>query len=248
MPYTYFMEIIKNVAEYYDELYPVTNEQKVFYGELASKYPNPVKFLRVGCGTGSFEHQLAKNGADVTGIEEYPELIHSANLRRRTQLMSIHYFQMSALDMPHFLGKGFYNIISSLDNRIVHMHDETLIRKFFFDSRRMLGENGTLVVSLYNYNLFNEENPNLPIRESIRTKLTSKISRRDDETWFLNQDVETGNGKIMSVYKDEKIYPLTPEKIEHFAKLAGYTKIDFYSSFDKAPFTGAEEKIVAVIK
>ena len=248
MAYTYFMEVIKNVAEYYDELYPVSDEQKSFYSELSSKYPCPVKFLRVGCGTGNFEHQLAKEGADVTGIEDYQELIHSANLRRRTQLMSIHYFQMSVLDMAHFLGKGFYNVLSCLENRIVFMHDQTLIRKFFFDCRKMLDEDGTLVISLYNYNIFNEKNPDLPVRESIRTKLFTKISCKNDGTWILNQDVETGNGKLMPVFTDEKIYPLKKEEIESFAKEAGYTKIDFYSDFDKTPFTGSEEKVIAVIK
>lgn len=242
------METIKNVTEYYDELYPVTNEQKNFYTELASNYPKPVKFLRVGCGAGIFEHQLAKDGADVTGIEEYPELIHSANLRRRTQLMSIHYFQMSALDMTHFLGKGFYNIISSLENRIILMHDQTLIRKFFFDCKKLLREDGVLVVSLYNYNIFNEKNPNLPLRESIRTKQQSKIILQNDGTWLMDQQIETGNGKVLTIYKDEKIYPLKPEEIEQFSKEAGFKDIQFYSNFDKSPFTGKEEKVIAVIK
>ncbi|MBQ2553182.1 MAG: methyltransferase domain-containing protein [Treponema sp.] len=242
------METIKNVTEYYDELYTISKEQRDFFSELASEYPIPVKFLRVGCGTGLFEHQLAKDGADVTGIEEYQELIHSANLRRRTQLMSIHYFQMSALDMTHFLGKGFYNIISSLENRIVFMHDQTLIRKFFFDTRKMINENGTLVISLYNYNMFNEKNPELPIRESIRTSMHSQISRQPNEEWVLNQWVETGNGKLMPVYKNEKIYPLTAEEIDRYAKEAGYTDVKFYSSYDKSPFTGNEENVIAVIK
>ncbi|MBQ2552342.1 MAG: hypothetical protein II563_05825, partial [Treponema sp.] len=123
-----------------------------------------------------------------------------------------------------------------------------LIRKFFFDCRKMLDEDGTLVISLYNYNIFNEKNPVLPTRESIRTKLFTKISCKNDGTWILNQDVETGSGKLMPVFTDEKIYPLKKEEIESFAKEAGYTKIDFYSDFNKTPFTGSEEKVVAVIK
>ena len=80
------------------------------------------------------------------------------------------------------------------------------------------------------------------------TKLFTKVSCKNDGTWILNQDVETGNGKLMPVFTDEKIYPLKKEEIESFAKEAGYTKIDFYSDFDKTPFTGSEEKVIAVIK
>ena len=242
------MEIIKNVTEYYDELYPISDKQKKFYEDLSKNYQNPVKFLRVGCGTGLFEHQLARDGADVTGIEEYAELIHCANLRRRTQLMSIHYFQMSALDMIHFLGRGFYNIASCLDNRIVFAHDETLIRKFFFDIRQLLSEDGTLVLSLYNYDFFNEKNPSLPARESLRTKMISKIEIHNDNFWYLNQSVETGSGRLMDIFRDEKIYPLTAREIKEFAKEAGFSQIDFYSDFAKHPFTEKDEQLVAVIK
>lgn len=241
------MESIKNVVEYYDELYPISNEQKSFYTELASKYKIPVKFLRVGCGAGLFEHQLAKDGADVTGLEEYPDLIHSANLRRRTQLMSIHYFQMTTLEMTRFLGKGFYNIISILEDRIIFLHDKTLIRKFFFDCKQLLREEGSLVISLNNFSHFNENNSTLPVRESLRAKMVSKISKQADDSWIINQNIETGNGRILPVFKDEKIYPLKPEEIEQFAKEAGFTKVEFYSNFDKAVFANSDEKIVAVV-
>ena len=144
------MEIIQNIIEYYDELYPVTEAQKKFYREQLRNYPDPAKLLRVGCGTGLFEHLLAREGKDVTGIESFQEMLRSANLRRRNQLMSIRFFQMSYLDMARFLGKGFYNLISILDDRIIFIHDKTLLRKFFFDCKQLLAQDGCLIISLYN--------------------------------------------------------------------------------------------------
>ena len=149
------MEIIQNIIEYYDELYPVTEAQKKFYREQLRNYPDPAKLLRVGCGTGLFEHLLAREGKDVTGIESFQEMLRSANLRRRNQLMSIRFFQMSYLDMARFLGKGFYNLISILDDRIIFIHDKTLLRKFFFDCKQLLAQDGCLIISLYNYRKFN---------------------------------------------------------------------------------------------
>ena len=105
------MEINQNIAEYYDELYPVTEEQKVFYQKKMILFKKPVKFLQIGCDSGTFEHNLAREGSDVTGIETSQELLESANRKRRTQLMAVRYFQMSSLEMTRFLGKKFYNII-----------------------------------------------------------------------------------------------------------------------------------------
>ena len=244
----YFMEMIQNIVEYYDELYPITESLKKFFNKLSTGYHDPVKFLRVGCGAGLFEHLLAREGKDVTGIEHSPELLRSANLRRRNQLMSIRFFQMSILDMTRFLGKGFYNVIYSLDSRIVFIHDKTLMRKFFFDCRQLISENGTLVLTLHNFNQLSKGVNELPTRESVRTKLFSYISIQTDGQWVMDQEVETGNGKILPVLQKEEIYPLTPDEITLFAKEAGFSQVSLFSDFELSPFTGKEQSVLAVIQ
>ena len=198
------MEIIQNIIEYYDELYPVTEAQKKFYKEQSNTYPEPVKLLRVGCGTGLFEHLLAREGKDVTGIESYQEMLRSANLRRRNQLMSIRFFQMSYLDMARFLGKGFYNVISILEDRIIFIHDKTLLRKFFFDCKQLLTQNGCLIISLSNYRKFNSVPlVHLPQRKSVRVTLNTEIACGDNGGFLLSQEIETGSGKILPVMSKE---------------------------------------------
>ena len=92
------MDFIQSVLEYYDELFPVTDAQKEFYEALTGLYASPAKILRIGCGTGLLEHTLARQGNDVTGIEASKQIINSANLRRRNQLMSIRFFLMAHAD------------------------------------------------------------------------------------------------------------------------------------------------------
>ena len=145
------MESIKNLVEYYDELHPVTLAQQTFYETLMQKYPRPAKFLGIGCGTGILCHRLAKDNVDVTGIETQRELLDSASLKYRNQLMSLRWFQMSTLEMTRFLGKKFYNIISCLNNRVLFIHDKTLMRKFFFDCKTLLSEGGIVVLQLFNF-------------------------------------------------------------------------------------------------
>lgn len=243
------MEIIQNIIEYYDELNPVSETQKKFYSDLIKQYKEPAKLLRVDCGTGYFEHYLAKEGCDVTGIETSKEILRSANLRRRNQLMSVRFFEMSSLDMIRYLGKGFYNIISCLDNRIVYIHDQTLIRKFFYDCKELLAENGTLVLQLVNFKVFNTvPMVKLPVKESVRAKLFTEVWTKENGEKYLSQNVETGTGKVLPVVEDQHIYPIENEEIEKFAKEAGFKSVEFYADFDKSPFTGKEEQYVVVIK
>lgn len=242
-----FMVSIQNLVEYYDELYPVSEAQKKFYDAISLEYQKPVRFLRTSCGAGLFEHLLARDGPDVTGIEYFPELLRSANLRRRNQLMAIRFFQMSELDMARFLGKGFYNILSNLSNRIIFIHDRTLLRKFFFDARQLLCENGKLILELYNYDKFNQSGMLLPVRESLRAKMTTKLDASDDGLWTVNQTIETGSGRILPVMENEAVFLPKPAEIEAYAKEAGFTTVSLYSDFEKTPFTGKEDNLIAEI-
>ena len=243
------MEIISNILEYYDELYSVSEEQKVFFRDLLHCYSQPARLLRVGCGTGLFEHLLAREGYDVTGIEDSNDFLRSANLRRRNQLMSIRFFKMSYLDMTRFLGKGFYNVISSLDNQIIKIHDKTLMRKFFFDCSQLLCANGVLVLQLYNYNQFNAAPlANLPERKSLRSKLFTELWSRDDGSVELVQNVETGSGKLLPVIENEKVYPILPQEIQQFSTEASFSSVEFYSDYTKTPFSSTEKTLVALIK
>ena len=237
----------ESFVEYYDELYPINNGQKEMFMSLIRKFPSPARLLRVGCGTGLFEHQLAREGLDATGIDDISSLLRSANLRRRTQLMTIRFFEMSYLDMARFLGKGFYNIISCIDDRILFIHDVTLLRKFFFDCKQLLSENGVVVLELMNVKAFGKEDElTLPDRKSIRASLYSYIDREDGTSYF-SQDLETGNGKIITIREHEKIHELTVEEINDFAREAGFSSVKLMSDYTGTPFTQDSEKIVAVL-
>lgn len=240
------MELLENISEYYDELFPISSDQKKFYEEETACFSKPVKYLRVGCGTGLFEHQLSKDGSDVTGIETVSPLLESANRRRRTQLMSIRFFQMTNLEMARFLGKGFYNVISILDNRLIFTHDKILMEKLFFDCKQLLSENGKLVLSLTNFTRFDMENGVLPTKESIRVKLYTRYFTKDEKT-FLEQSIETGSGKILPVTRDAEIFAITSEQISDYAKKVGFKNIEFYSDFGKSAFTCESENLVCVL-
>ena len=241
------MEYINNINEYYDELFSVTMPQKKMYEDLTKDYM-PAKVLRVGCGTGSLEHWMSKNGHDVTGIEMNQEMLETANRRRRFPNMALRFFQMSSLEMVRFLGKGFYNVISSLNDDLIFRNDEILIKKFFFDCKTLLAEKGTLVLQITNFDKYNlEEDFKLSNKESIRSKLYTKISYRDGKH-FLSQNLEHYGKKPVSVLRDIEIFPLGKADIERFAKEAGFSDIQFYGDWDLSPLTENSNNIVAMLR
>lgn len=241
---------MKNLAEYYDELYPISQEQQAFYEELLKTYPYPAKLLRIGCGTGYFEHKLARQGYDVTGLEVCSEMLESATRRRRLPVTAIRFFNMSTIEMGRFLGKKFYNIISCLNDRLIFIHDAVLMRKFFYDCKSLLSQNGTLILQLPNFEYFSGEIENLPTLSSIRAKLFTRIERaaaKSDKT-ILSQTLETGNRRRISIIQKAPIYPITCSEIEKNAREAGFADMQVYSGFDRKPAAADSANLLCVIR
>lgn len=243
------METIQNLVEYYDELYPVTKEQYDFYAYLIEQYAKPVKFLTIGCGTGVMENYLAKQMTDVTGLETIKELLESATRKHRNQLMALRFFKMSTIEMVRFLGKNFYNVISCLNDRIIFIHDRTLLRKFFFDCKQLLADDGMIVLQLANYNLYKSKTVSvLPEIKTTRVTLTSKLEYVSEEESLLSRNIKTGSGKVLPVYQKTSVYPITPSEIEEYAKGSGFTSIEYFADFKRNPFTEKSPSMVVIIK
>ncbi len=242
------MEILENIAEYYDEMYPVTAERKSFFLQEMASFSMPVRLLRIGCATGTFEHQLAKDGYDVTGIENVESLLESANRKRRTQLMSIRFFNMTTLEMSRFLGKGFYNIISILDNRIIFTHDPVLMKKLFFDCKTLLAAGGKCILQLTNYEKYHSTTEvDLPDIKTLRATMYARIVTEDDGSKTLDQQLETSSGRPIDVTVAAPVYPITKDEIATFAKEAGFKHCAWYANFAREPFTQDSDTLVAVL-
>lgn len=242
------MEINSAVIEYYDELHSISEEQKRFYDTKIKEFKNPAKLLSICCGAGTFEHFLAQDGFDVTGIETIPALLEAAARRRRTQIMSLRFFKMSALEMTRFLGKGFYNIISILNWRIIFTCDATLLEKLFFDCKHLLSENGILVLTFPNFKKFFDESEFcLPQKNSMRASLRTKIKSRNGEFYFF-QELENSSGKKISVVENEPVSLVQKDFIEKLAEKAGFSSVEFFDGFSLNAADDCCDEICAVIR
>lgn len=230
------MDFIRNILEYYDELYPVSSEQKLFYEKIVSAFKIEPKVLSIGCGTGAFEHYLSRHNCNVTGIDYIPELLESATRRHRQPGSIIRFFHMTIAEMAHYLGKEFYNLISCINNRLPPIPNAARMEQFFQDCRALLSPGGYFVLQVPNYPYFTcQQVGNLPVSESIRSKLHTKLITDDNGTRMLQQ-VETSNGKLVTVINHQQVYPLASQDIEELALDTGFHHVEFYSDFARNDF------------
>lgn len=242
------MQQLQPITEYYDELYPVTSDLLEFYKQILKDYPAPQKVLNIGSGTGSFEFALSKEGYDVTGLEVIQCLLESALLKRRNQLLSLRFFKLSSTEMTKFLGHGFFNVISCLNNKIVFFRNETLVQNFFSDSYKLLSPNGTLILQLYNNeSCINAKTFSLPVKSSLRIQLFSQIQNKNGIS-YLTQYLKKDTGHPATIIQDEQIFPLTHNQIKDFAASAGFNSVELFSDCSLTPFTPDSKEIFAILK
>ena len=232
------MESLENIVEYYDELYPVSDGQKSFFGTLLQHYEAPARLLRINCASGAFEHALARDGYDVTGTDASRDFIDTAVRRKRIPNADVRFFQMTPSEIGRFLAKSFYQCLYMLEDALYFIGDKILFRKFFFDCRKLLTPGGSLVLHM----------PGFPqVRESIRVKLLSVLKKDDDGTLLLSQHLEREGEKFIPVRTDVPVYMPPADETERFAKEAGFDSVDFYTDWE-GERCGADKAAVWVLK
>ena len=240
------MDYFENFVEYYDELFPISESKKKFYESLQADSFSPIRSLHLGSGTGILEHHLAQRGFDITGIEISQPLIDSACLKRRTQLMALRFFKLSTLDIGNVLGKNFFNVISTLNDRIIFLRKKEYLENLFSQCKELLTNNGIFIIETFNYEKILNTNISEITRESIRTKFKTKI-RKNNEEIFISQIIETPNGKSNVISNEINVHIPTIKEIEELSKKYNYSKIEFFEDFEGTPFTKDSEALICIL-
>ncbi len=121
---------------------------------------------------------------------------------------------------------------------------------FFNDAKLLLSENGKLIIQVPNIDFFFKDNiklVNLPVLESIRSKAFTSLYHEPSGIYTATLKIETGSGKLLPVLERAEVYPLKKSEIIQMGKAAGFTKIEFYSDFNKKTLTEDSPIILAVL-
>lgn len=124
-----------------------TNDYRLYYlmprmlamvGEVAGK-----KVLDLGCGEGGYTRELARLGADVTGVDGSARLIEIAKKRRDAAGVRAHILQANASEMPQVESASFDLVVAPMSLMDVEDYPGAVSEVW-----RVLRPGGTLAMSI----------------------------------------------------------------------------------------------------
>lgn len=125
-----------------------TGEFLDFYRRQITRYGEPV--LELACGTGRLTIPLAEDGADITGLDLYEEMLDLARKKASDRGLNIPLIQG---DMRRFgLGKK-YRFIFIQAQSLSHLHTQKEVEDCLSCVRGHLTEDGRLLIELFNPSL-----------------------------------------------------------------------------------------------
>lgn len=244
------MVYIKKWIDYYSELFAVEPEQVNFFNDLVANFKSPSKLLSVECGPALLSDELSKT-SDITVTDSFPEFINVVNNKHVVHNNEFHCFNLNPFDIARYLGKNFFNVITSLDYRLIFMKERTMIKKFMFDVKMLLSDGGYFVIDLINFSKFDfaQTKIDLPVKKCERATLYSSLVKNSETaTYQLFQHVVTSSGKVIDVAKAEDVCPISHETLKNWAEELKYSSIEFFSDYKKTPYSKNSDRIICVLR
>lgn len=244
------MIFIKRWIEYYDNIFLVDKKMTNFFYKLANDFPERQKFLSIECGTGNLSLNLAQK-FDITATDTQPDFVTIVKDRMLNLEKPFPIFNLNPRDIEKYLGKNFYNVIYSLNYRILFTDSEANLIKLLKDSNKLLTKGGYFVIETLNPPNFNSQDGviELPRKYNIRSTLFTYITKtKTPNICKITQTLKTSSGKIIEEVIDEPLCFISKERMEEIAKETGYSSVNFYNDYDCNPPLDKATKIICLLK
>lgn len=246
------MIYIKRWTDFYEELFPADPVQDDFFDSLLANAQSaqPAKFLSVECGPGNLSMKLGKK-YDVTVTDQFAEFTKIVNEKIVSQGTKINVFNLNPVDISRFLPKNHYDVIACLNYRLIFLKDRGLAKKFMLDAYMMLADGGFLVLDLINFSKydFSATKIDLPERRCEHATLySSLIKNTETANYKLFQHIVTAEGTMIEEVKDEVVTPISLETFKTAADEMGFTSIEFFSDYNKTPYSLESDRIICLLK
>ncbi len=244
------MIFIKRWIEYYDSIFSADKKKIDFFNKLAKEFPETQKFLSIECGTGNLSLKLAQN-FDITSIDSQPEFVAIVKDRTLNLEKPFPIFNLNPKDIGKYLGKDFYNIIYSLNYRILFTDSEEKIINLLKDCNKLLTKGGYFAIEVLTPPEFNSDQTviELPRKYSVRSTLFTYITKtQTPNVCNITQTLKTSSGKVIEEVIDEPLCFISKNRMEEISKEAGYSSINFYHDYDFNPPMDKASKIICLLK
>lgn len=232
------MEFYDVLSEYYDFIFPLTNEKLNFLNDRIKKDSN---VLDLACGTGSYTIALENLGNKVYGIDLDEKMIEIAKDKSGNLTNKIDFRAMNMLDIDKEFINETFDTIFCIGNSLVHLNNEEEILNLLKKIYSKLNEDGNIIIQIINYDRILKYNID---------HLPTIINDDNDIKFVRNYEFDSNNNKMyfntkIIVNKDDietefsnstPLLPLKSKELEKLLLKAGFKEINFYGNFKEETY------------
>ena len=234
--------------DYYSDFFPHQDVEVEFIESYLENQDN-AKLLYVECGMASLSKDFLSK-YDVTFTDKFSEYTTLLNKRLIHKNNRVHIFNLDPIDIARYLAKDFFSTIFCLHNKMIFMQDDVLIKKFLFDSKMLLKENGKIILGLSNFSKYDLQKDiiEFPTVKSSRGSLKVHLSKdKELVSYRLSGEIIPSNGKTIQISQNEKVFPLGLETIKKIAEELKFSSVEFFGDYLKSPFNKNSSNLICVL-
>ncbi len=222
------MSFYEEIADYYDYIFPLNTTQIGFVQNCIDEPHQGKLILDIGCGTGDLAVALSDIGFSMIGIDSDPEMLKRAEKKIKSPVV------FTRLDMRCIVNSftpNSFDAVLCFGNTLVHLTGLSEIEDFCRQVKAVMKNNGRFLLQILNYDHILDHN-------------ITKLPLIDNDVIVFERSYEHGEliafSTILTVKETERtienvihLYPLRKKELDKALKRAGFTKVSYYSDFDK---------------
>lgn len=229
------MEFYESIAGYYDKIFPLKRHMVEFVNSYLQNN-DECMLIDIGCATGHMDATIASDKVNVHGLDLDKEMINYATNMYTNENVTFHVMDMLSIDEE--FNEDSVDIITCFGNTLVHLVNEEEIYHALEKMKHILKKDGKLLIQILNYQyILDECIKELPLIENDHIKFERFYSEqvRDERLIFETRLTIKETGEIIS--NEIYLYPLLKDQLEKTLNKLGFRHINFYSNFNKEPYT-----------
>lgn len=208
------MEFYGLLAQYYDEIFPLKQQQKTFLRTYLNNQ-SISSVLDVGCGTGSFVLALNDWGVNAMGIDLSPAMIEIAKQKALTKQSQARFALINMLDLAQ-IPENFDGLLC-LGNTLAHLAGPLEIQEALTQFRLKATN---LLIQIVNYDRVLAQNITvLPIIETANLIFRRFYRRLPTGHIEFTTEIEVSGQKLRAT---NTLFPLTQNQLRAYLNDTGW--------------------------
>ncbi|MCX7655062.1 MAG: class I SAM-dependent methyltransferase [Treponemataceae bacterium] len=226
----------ENLIEYYDEIFPVTQQRIDFIVSHLPVRPYPQRVLDVGCATGGTAIALARKGLEVTGIDNEWTMIQSANRKNPEPKSNARFLCMDMREVGSWFSPASFDTILCLGNTLVHLDSLGTIDTFIGSIVRLCQIPATVILQFVNYKeTLKHQNPHLPTIKTPRCRFEREYHPLPNGKVLFMGRLYSSTEEVVFEGTSE-LYPLLLDDCSTLLKKHSFTNMRVYEDFTGNPY------------